>query len=367
MLEIGEIPIWFGAQLLNQKITAPFSFEVDDYGLIRMGNGDIAQKMIDNYQSKSYHFITSPPGYSPWGNELAMKSVQGLLDTFGDLKNKKILEIGGGTSWVAEVLITQLGASHVTVIDPALPENKDVHPNIDLISEYLTEDTKLSEKYDLIISFNTIEHVPEPIDFLRLLRKFMSDDCFLYLKLPESSESLNAGDWGICVHEHLTYFSKESMTVALEVAGFKPVAWSNYRGAIQVLSGLDSPASSKIAAGSNDLLEAFSLKSAINLENLKKQVNSYKKLGFYGASVGLCNVAHLAHNFFPDAPDIFDSDVAKVGRFIPGCADPIKDSSELKGHDLDAICIVPFNFSSVINNQLKLINRGIGRFDLTRG
>ena len=83
--------------------------------------------------------ITSPPGSSVWGNSLA-ESITGLIKTHGDVSNKNILEIGGGTLFSAKTLVENYGAASVTIVDPALPDGS-VDKRIKIRKEYFDAET----------------------------------------------------------------------------------------------------------------------------------------------------------------------------------------------------------------------------------
>ena len=144
------------------------------------------------------------------------------------MNGKHILEIGAGTLFTAETLIDSYGAASVTIIDPAL-HDKPSNSRITIIRQYFNSDTKFDRSFDLIISFNTLEHVPDTIGFLASIAEHMSDEMALYLKLPDCGESFYNGDLGLCVHEHLSYFTSTTLDACLLANGLKRVSNSNYQ------------------------------------------------------------------------------------------------------------------------------------------
>ena len=157
-VDIGELPIWRGAQLAPGIDCAPFGFELDETGLVRLTSPDVIQQMMDAYAADDYHFITTPPGASQYGNRLAGFSLDGLSKLCGDISGLDVLELGGGTLYSAQYLIDQLGAASVTLVDPALhtPSDRD---DIRVRREYFGDDTVVQRSFPLIVSFNTLEHV----------------------------------------------------------------------------------------------------------------------------------------------------------------------------------------------------------------
>lgn len=350
---IGDLPIWLGAQPTATVETAPFGFVVGEHGLVRMANRDIVARMVESYSIDGYQFITSPPGASDWGNELARKSISGLIDTYGAIDGKHVLEVGGGTLYSAEIMISEFGAASVTIVDPAATQTTS-SKNITVIREYFGQKTKLDQDFDLIVSFNTLEHVPDPIHFLQALADKLSHSAKLYLKMPECRDSFMMGDLGLCVHEHLSYFTPSSLDACLSVAGLKRVADANYQGALQVLVEKSTPDPQAQVSESVDLLKAFSIRYPDHLAYLADLVDrqAWKAIAFVGCSVGLCNMLHLTRLSTRVNVGLFDNDHLKEGRYLPGVNRPIAVPGKTALEGYDAIFVVPVNFFNPIKAGL---------------
>jgi 2-polyprenyl-3-methyl-5-hydroxy-6-metoxy-1,4-benzoquinol methylase len=351
---VGNLPIWLGTQPSPAFETAPFSFTISEHGLVRMANQDIVNRMVEAYSDDGYHFITSPPGASEWGNELARKSISGLLKTYGSIEGKHILEIGGGTLFSAETMINEYGAASVTLIDPAVKDT----PTTDKITvkrEYFNNNTQLDRDFDLIVSFNTLEHVPDPISFLQAISKRLTDNAKLYLKLPECGESLAMGDLGLCVHEHLSYFTPNSLDTCFAVAGLKRVDESNYKGALQVLAMKASVDTNAYCHESENLLEKFDKNHNLHLGRIEILIQKYnwKTIGFVGCSVGLSNVLNLLPLKNSVNIRLFDNDALKKGQFIPGITEAVDVPTQEALSKCDAIFITPVNFAQEIETKLR--------------
>ena len=361
-LDIGNLPIWLGSQKTSRIEVVPFGFEVGERGLIRMANQQIIARMVEGYADNEYHFITSPPGASDWGNVLAGKSLSGLQKTYGDLQGKRILEIGGGTLYSAEFLVQQCRAAHVTVVDPALKQvSRD--PRVTIVSDYYSAEMRFAAQFDLIISFNTLEHVRDPLGFLSAIRSNLAENARLYLKLPDSGNSLAIGDLGLCVHEHLSYFTAESLDVCLQAVGLERVAHANYPGALQILAQKSEPDASAHSSTSATLLSSFATRYKGHLQALDHQIEStgFKSVGFVGASVGLCNVLYLNRLHERLKVGIFDNDSLKHGEYLPGIDTPIQEPTEETLAVYDALFIAPVNFFEEIKDGLRAGNRLVGK------
>jgi hypothetical protein len=352
---IEKIPVWLGAQTSPSLMVEPFSLEIDDLGLIRMSEHNVANKMIDAYSSSEYHFITSPPGASDWGNTLAQYSIDGLKKLYGDLNGVNIVEIGGGTLYSAEYMIEKMGAKSVTIVDPSVKENSNLE-NLRVVRKYFDNNIKIDRPIQLITSFNTLEHVPDPVSFLSAAWNKLEDDGMIYLKLPGYENSLLSGDLGLCVHEHLTYFTSKSLEILMGYVGFEKVSEDNYPGALQILARKVQPNKSLYCEESKQLLVNFENKYQYHIEQLRKFASDHKgeSIAFIGASVGLSNILYLSRINKIVKIGIFDSDILKSGKYLPGIDVAIchidDDSLDLYKN----IFIAPINFFSEIELSLKL-------------
>lgn len=85
---------------------------------------------------------------------------------------------------------------------------------------------KLIGKYDIITSFEVIEHMFSPIKFLNLVKKFIKKNGLLIITCPNGEGfdiQLLKKDSNSIDHEHLNYFNPNSIKKLYERAGFKIV------------------------------------------------------------------------------------------------------------------------------------------------
>jgi SAM-dependent methyltransferase len=343
--DVGEIPFWRGAQPEPTLQCEPFAFQRDGAGLIRQKVSDAATQAINSYASDEYHFQTSPPGSSEWGNRLAEFSLQGVRKLCGDISGLDALEVGGGTLYNANFMIEQMHARSVTLVDPAV-QASSASENIHIHRDYLTEDTDLGRTFDVVISLNALEHVIDPASFLRAIRKHLSDDGMVFLKMPECGNSFRQGDLGLCVHEHISYFTPDSLDALLLRSGLKRVAEDNYLGALQIVARKADFAQDVSCASTVDLLAHFHTQSQANINFLQAFAKQHRgeRAAFVGASAGLANALHLSNVAADLDLEIFDGDALKVGRYLPGIDGPILLTGDERLERHKWIFVAPINF-----------------------
>lgn len=353
VVDLGRLPIWHGVQSAPGLRSAPFALTLDAAGLVRLQSPETTPEMVERYGADDYNFPTSPPGSSDWGNALAARSLDGLARLVGRLDGHDVLEVGGGTLYCARQMIARMGARTVTLLDPSAREAPD-DDRLRVRREYFSSGTEVPRHYAVIVSFNTLEHVPDPEDFLRAAHRHLDDDGRLFIKVPDCARGLDHGDLGLCTHEHLTYFTLDSLDHLLRRVGFRRVAEANYLGALQVLARKATAEPAARCRSTAPLLAGFAKAAEAHMARLRRlgETHPGARVAFVGASVGLSNVLHMSRIADALDVDIYDGDSLKTGKFIPGFARPIRltDDPQIETHD--RIFITPMNFYDEIRAAL---------------
>ncbi len=85
------------------------------------------------------------------------------------------------------------------------------------------------DKFDLIISIDTLDHLPNPLETLQTIKKLLSPDGIVFTEVPNLNEALNfylpdenkkAYNKFFWHKAHLFYFSYETLTKIMNRAGF---------------------------------------------------------------------------------------------------------------------------------------------------
>lgn len=122
-----------------------------------------------------------------YGNPLDQLRYIYVLDAAA---NKDILDLASGVGW-GSFLLSSAGAKTVIGVDLSssainFSANFYAHPALTFIHGTTSNILKLSRKYDLITSFETIEHVEDPEQFLIDLKSVSHSETRLYLSTPNS-------------------------------------------------------------------------------------------------------------------------------------------------------------------------------------
>lgn len=154
-----------------------------------------------------------------------------LVSIAYDLLNKQhpielsALDIGSGYGFYTEAALRK-GFS-VTAINPSVWEN-NIFEQINGFRpiELFFEDVEFDKKFDLVIFSQVLEHIDDPLSFLKRVRSILSDDGVIALAVPNLDSYLVkfGTDGGVFwIPEHLNCFTKKSLNMLLERAGFDVV------------------------------------------------------------------------------------------------------------------------------------------------
>lgn len=351
--DLGALPVWRGVRPTPDFREAPFVLERGEIGVIRQRPSEIGAQLVEEYASEDFEFQTSPPGSSAWGNTLAQKSLDGVRALCGDISGLDVLEIGGGTLYCARRMIRDMGAASITLVDPAAAAAPGDEP-IDIRRQYFDEQTDIGRRFRLIVSLNTIEHVDDPLGFLRAARRHLAEDGVIFLKMPECGESFARGDLGLCAHEHLSYFTADSLRAALAQAGLRQIAEANYQGALQIAAVPAEPEPATRDQKGAELLAAFGDGVAARVRGLEAfaDENAGGRVAFVGAAVGLCNMLHATRIAGKMEVEVFDGDDLKTGKYMPGIETPIRLTGDPRLESHSHVFITPLNFFDEISAEL---------------
>lgn len=330
---LGELPLWKGVQAAPAFEALPFALRVDR-GIIRLDSSLVdTARIVSQYADPEYAFISTPPGCSSWGNRLGDWYVGELARAVGDLAGKTVLEIGAGTTYIGERVRERLHAARYVICDPALTP-AHARPGIEIVREYFSYALFRHERIDLVVSINNLEHIVDPHQYLRDVRQLLEATggrCFVVV--PECSRGLREGDWGVCVHEHLSYFTERSFAATAAATG---LALRSHTVADDTLFALLEPAASTAAPSDEEerrLLAAAAGRFRENVGAVSRALTAARKggaarIGFHGCSVGLNNVLGLLGLRSAEDVYLFDGDESKTGRYLPAFDHPILSAKD---------------------------------------
>ena len=149
----------------------------------------------------------------------------------------RVLDIGGGTGWLAS-LVRQLDprVTATQIVDLDVKAKERAEENGHRYFHGRIEDFDTDEKFDFVLMLNLIEHVPAPDQVLRRVAGMLSPNGRILIKTP-NFRSLDAvlfkhKSWaGYHCPRHFVLFSRESVMRSLTQAGLAVEHFSYTQGA----------------------------------------------------------------------------------------------------------------------------------------
>lgn len=143
-----------------------------------------------------------------------------------NFKNDKIIEIGAGFGLFCEEMVKTDYFKEVVGIEASNSLFETCKDKGFRIYNGILEELKINEKFNFAAAFEVVEHVFSPFDFLKNIYNLLEKDSFLMLTFPNYEgfdiSTLRRKSKSID-HEHLNYFTSNSINILLNRCGFKLV------------------------------------------------------------------------------------------------------------------------------------------------
>jgi SAM-dependent methyltransferase len=159
-------------------------------------------------------------------------------------QNMDVMDIGAGAGSLLYAIKNNVNSCHATELNQSYV---DFMNSLGFKAYYgFVEKLDIRDNFDLIISLNSIDHMPEPMTVLTKIYRLLKDKGIIYLELPNRDEALNfylpeknkkKFNKFFWHKAHYSYFYDKTITKALELSGFKDIK-INYRHEYTIINYL---------------------------------------------------------------------------------------------------------------------------------
>ena len=174
------------------------------------------------------YYRISEPDYIPGYQDQIFKRGQTILSAIHKFKKKgALLDVGCGYGYFMDQAVKNGWKVMGVELSPVAARFAGEHFRLDVFAGSITE-AGLKEKYfDMISLQHTLEHIPNPLDFLLTLKGKLKDDGVLAIAVPNARSLMArcAGINWVCLDEttHLFHYTKSTLRLLLEKTGFIPI------------------------------------------------------------------------------------------------------------------------------------------------
>lgn len=273
-------------------------------------------------------------------------------------------------------------------VDPATNVAELARANgVETINEFFSLDTAWQIRSErgaakTVIGNNVLAHVDDTQDFLRGCKAVIAEDGLVIIEMPYLGDLLNRTEYDTIYHEHLCYFSVNSLMRLCEAAGLVIVRMDHvpiHGGSLRMHAGhieVHQNHSAQVLAWAEEergkgftsferyeQLAKSVERSRESLVNLLNQLTAEgRTIAGYGAAAKgntLLNYCQITTDLLPY---VVDKNPLKLGLFTPGMHIPVLPVSTLLEQQPDYLLILAWNFAEEIMRQQSEYKARGGKF-----
>ena len=294
-----------------------------------------------------YRDVIRAGGFSKTMVELRRYQYKHLIDSY-HLEGKKFIEVGCGQGEFLKVLSEFPVEVHGIEHDPHLVELARAQ-GLDVTEGFTeTEDTRFAGGlYDVFLSFNFLEHQPDPGTMLQAIYRNLEDDAVGLITVPSFEYIMDHSSYYELIRDHIAYYTFETLTPLLERNGFLVEECEVInRDTLSVI------VRKRPQMDTDNLLECY--------VNLRREMEGYMKyLEAWNKKVAIWGASHQGFTLAATtklgekARYIIDSAPFKQGKFAPASHLPIVGPDHFHEHPVDAIIITAPGYTDEIAASIR--------------
>jgi len=287
----------------------------------------------------------------PYGTDFS-RFVETSLGTWG-AHVRKVLELGCGGCTILNELKTS--GYDVVGIDPGpLAAREGKRRGIKVINSFFPT-REFGEIVDLIFHNDVLEHVDDPVGFLRAQRDQLNACGLIITAVPDCSNGVRTGEISMTMHQHLNYYDLDSLKNVFEAAGLEVLAMQRalYGGSIYCCARNNINPLKYNPKNGYEKFQKFTTSAKKNIAKFCAEVEFCRKnggsLGFYAPLRALPYLAILGVR---DGFRFFDDTNHWHRRCFDGVDVPIENFNDLKARPVDTLFIMSITFGDKILKRL---------------
>ena len=361
-MKIKKLPFYWRLKDRDEANIVPdfFNFEFGFDASLQLIIEKRSSSILDSLET--IYSAESNIGYLQDGNEIAkpygtdfFNYICSTLKSFGN-KSSFILEIGCGGCTVLEEL-KKVGYKVIGIDPSPLAIRAGKSKGINIINEFFPS-TIFNENVGAIFHSDVLEHVADPVVFLKHQKKQLTKNGIVIISVPDATEGIEYGDISMAMHQHLNYFDKESLANTVEAAGLRVVdiQVAGYGGSLYC-TAINSEEVNYTLKKHELKFQSFvsKQKEVMNaiIGKIESDLISNKTIGFYVPLRALPYVSQLRDysgiRFFDDTKPWYNKSFDGIEIYI-------ENMEDLERNPVESLYIMSLTFGTVIKNKIESKN-----------
>jgi len=313
----------------------------------------VKEKYMNEVYSSKYYNCPSPKK-----SGMGIREILKFWKFFLSIKQKKgkVLEIASFDGYLLDLM--KKNGWDVYGCDPASEsyQAKKKFGN-KIKTQFYSKGVYKEREFDLIVFRNLLEHIYDYKKFLSDVRYSLKDNGHIFIDVPNIKQLIKSGAFGLFFHQHISYFSKNTIKSVLAQNGFKVIKL--YEGNPNLFVYAKKIELKKIRLNKNKD-NIFLKQSTIQSEKIKNKIlrifnyKKNRKIALFGMSALATSIV----NFLPlklknKIVLLSDNDVQKHNKVLCGFNKKIFHPKFLTKIDYDTILICSYFFKKEIVNSIK--------------
>ncbi len=259
-----------------------------------------------------------------------------------NLLNGKVLEIGCGKGYFMDMLAEK--GIDVTGIDPTYEGD-----NPKIIKDYYSKDYSYLNA-ELIVLRHTLEHIPQPYDFLKMIAEANNYKGYIYIEIPTFDWIVEHHAVEDVFYEHCNYFTPASFATMFNDCQINYVFNKQYLGIVANLATIKQ----NIEKQSN--IEQHKIAFDQKLTHYKSIVSNNKNIAIWGAGAKGSTFANLTDPNATHIKCVIDINPKKQNKYIGGTGHAIISPIDIDKYNIENIVVMNTNY---IDEIKKMTNKNI--------
>lgn len=353
VLRLPHLPFHIGAQdkPINRRglpNTAPFecAYNPELQALVQIQTDEVDALLARAYLIGDQ--IGTPLNDGIMGRQYVDDFLE-FIKTHGPKVPGRSLEIGAGVGYLTHRLTT-LGWDAVGLEPGFGYENEQLRHRARIYKAAFPSNLT-DGQFDLIANFAVLEHLNDPVKMLSTMAKQLSPEGTIVVAVPDCTEEIESGDPGILIHEHMTYFTRQSLEVAFEKAGLQSIIVKSKHGRLLYAAARPTQTSSveTVDRISDTASQTYPQRAQQRINVVREALEDLVGRGTLGIFVPARGFSFLDPSW---RLRFFDDDPALHGKFYPPFQWRIESRTDLEKAPVDTLVVLSRTFGHRIREVL---------------